>query len=103
MKALAAPKISGATVIGGRRTFTLVHGLLLSGLIYGKIKPNTDLNPISIPILVSPIERSTPTVCRRETASLSRQRLVLAFSIRNSLDRVQQLTRTCELITGRGS
>jgi hypothetical protein len=42
-------------------------------------------------------------VCRRETASLSRQRLVLAFSIRNSLDRVQQLRRRCELITGRGS
>jgi hypothetical protein len=32
------------------------------------------------------------TVCRRETASLSGQRLVLAFSIRNSLDRVQQPT-----------
>ena len=41
-------------------------------------------------------------VCRRETASLSRQRLVLAFSIRNSLDRVQQPRRTFELITGCG-
>jgi monoamine oxidase len=31
-------------------------------------------------------------VCRRETASLSRQRMVLALSIRKSLDRVQPLT-----------
>ena len=37
--------------IGARQTFTLVHGLFLYGLIYGKIKPNTDLIQSRFPFL----------------------------------------------------
>ena len=40
--------------IGARQIFTLGHGLLPYELIYGKVKPNIDLNPISIPIFAFP-------------------------------------------------